>query len=90
MILFRKTAYDCRQATLLSIKREEGKIGFRESLKLYYHLLRCDPCRRLIEQSALLNKVLSEGNGMVNDQPTHALSDVARERMRRALNQMNS
>jgi hypothetical protein len=53
--LFRKTVYNCRQATLLSIKKEEGKITLVESLKLRYHLLFCDPCRRFIEQWSTIN-----------------------------------
>lgn len=54
--LFRKTVFDCRQATLLSIKREEGRITLVELLKLRYHLLFCDPCKRFIGQWQLLDK----------------------------------
>jgi hypothetical protein len=56
MVPFRKTMFNCKQATLLSIKKEEGKITPVERLKLWYHLLYCDPCRRFIYQWSVLTK----------------------------------
>jgi hypothetical protein len=90
MMLFKKTAYDCRQATLLSIKKEEGRISISERVKLSYHLLRCDPCRRFNEQSARVSELAANMKDAVSDQSPHVLSEKARERMLRALGQVNS
>jgi hypothetical protein len=43
---FKKTLYNCKQATLLSLKRDEGRISLVERVKLAYHLLYCEPCRK--------------------------------------------
>ncbi|HZY81589.1 MAG TPA: hypothetical protein VFE50_18830 [Cyclobacteriaceae bacterium] len=74
--LFSKTVYNCKQATLLSIKKEEGKISFVESLKLRYHLMFCDPCRQFIAQ---WNKITPTGV------PTFKLSEEAKERIQKKL-----
>jgi hypothetical protein len=45
---FQKTLYNCKESTLLSIKREEGRISLLERMKLAYHLWHCEPCRRFV------------------------------------------
>lgn len=58
---FKKTVFNCSQATLLSLKKEEGKITLTEHVKLSYHLLYCGVCREFIRQSHVINKI---GKGM--------------------------
>jgi hypothetical protein len=67
--------YNCRRATLLSIKKAEGKIAPFESLQLRYHLLFCDPCRRFIEQWKMLDRL------PVVELPIFKLSEEARNRI---------
>lgn len=81
---FRKTVYNCRQATLLSIKKEEGKITFVESLKLRYHLMWCDPCRQFIGQWKLLNENKNKSIGNV----PYRLPDESRERIEKKLSSL--
>ncbi len=51
MYLFKKVVFNCKRATLLSLKKDQGKITFLERAELSYHLIYCDPCRRFITQS---------------------------------------
>ena len=74
MYLFKKIVFNCKQATLLSLKKEEGIISVNERLKLYYHLLYCKYCRRFAKQSSIINK---QGNHFSNSlffDPPHLLS----------------
>lgn len=71
---FRSILYNCKQATLLSIKKEEGKISLLESAKLRYHLLMCDPCRRFIQQWEVLKS-------KKNVEAKFTLTDESRKRI---------
>jgi hypothetical protein len=83
--LFRKTVYNCRQATLLSIKKAEGKITAIETMKLRYHLLFCDPCRRFIEQWDTLEKK----DVTPAESPIYKLSDESRTRIQRRIEEIS-
>jgi hypothetical protein len=77
--LFKKTVFNCKQATLLSLKKEEGKISISERVKLFYHLLYCSYCRRFVKQSSIINHI---GKGVVNSiftHPPHTLSATIKE-----------
>ncbi|WP_394766908.1 hypothetical protein [Ferruginibacter sp.] len=77
--LFKKTVLDCKQATLLSLKKEEGKASISERVKLFYHLLYCIYCRRFVKQSSIINHI---GKAVVNKiftHPPHILSTKAKE-----------
>lgn len=84
--LFRKTVFNCKQATLLSIKREEGRITGVERMKLWYHLLYCDPCRRFIDQWDLLNKEIKKSK----KNALFTMSEQSKEDIQRRINEMNS
>ncbi len=77
--LFKKTVFNCKQATLLSLKKEEGKISFVENIKLNYHLLYCSYCRLFVAQSSMINDI---GKGVVKSiftHPPHTLSPKLKE-----------
>ncbi|MDN3654837.1 hypothetical protein QWZ08_04305 [Ferruginibacter paludis] len=83
--LFRKTVFDCKQATLLSLKKEGGKITIMERVKLFYHLLYCVYCRRFEKQSSIINHL---GEGVINSiftDPPHTLSDKAKENIQQQI-----
>lgn len=80
-MLFRRIVYDCHEATLLSIKKDEGKITLRERVQLWYHLLACDPCRNFIKQSALINQAGKKLQQLMGTQPPYKLSDTVRSRI---------
>ena len=78
---FRSIVYNCKQATLLSIKKAEGKISSLEAVKLQYHLMFCDPCRRFIQQWEMLDGSKKQ----LVDFPLFKLSEEARSRIQRHL-----
>jgi len=77
--LFKKTVFNCKQATLLSIKKEEGKISIFERVKLFYHLLYCIYCRRFAKQSSIINHIGKEVTDSIFTNPPHTLSDKVKE-----------
>lgn len=79
--LFKKTAYNCKQATLLSLKKEEGKLSLMESLKLSYHLLHCDPCQKFIEQSHQINQIGEQVAQVLLNRPPFSLSEERKQRI---------
>jgi len=81
---FKKILYDCKQATLLSIKKEEGKITLIGRLKLWYHLLYCGPCNRFIAQWKKLTQTRKRSNELV----VFRLSDEAKERIDKNLSSL--
>lgn len=83
--LFKKTILDCKQATLLALKKEAGTISLPERAKLFYHLLYCVYCRRFVKQSAIINDI---GKGIANSiftHPPHTLSAAAKETMQQQI-----
>lgn len=83
--LFRKTVFDCKQATLLSIKRAEGKITLLERAKLSYHLFYCETCRRFVNQWGQLDLRGREFNRVIETRPPFVLSEAAKDRMQKMI-----
>lgn len=72
--LFKKIVFNCKHATLLSLKKEEGSITPLERIKLAYHLSFCTPCKKFIEQSSLINSNGKSIDKSIYEQPPHTLS----------------
>jgi L-lactate utilization protein LutB len=77
--LFKKTVFDCKQATMLSLKKEEGKITIMERVKLFYHLLYCIYCRRFVKQSSIINHIGKDVINSIFTHPPHTLSAAIKE-----------
>lgn len=86
---FKKVVFDCRQATFLSVKRDEGAITPHERIKLWYHLLYCEPCRRFISHWRFLK---GAGNSAIlfSRRPPFKLPDEARAKIQGQLDQSAS
>jgi hypothetical protein len=82
---FKKTVFNCKQATLLSLKKEEGKASVLERLKLFYHLLYCIYCRRFIKQSAIINHIGKEIVSSIFTHPPHTLSAAIKDEIQQQL-----
>jgi hypothetical protein len=82
---FKKTIFDCKQATLLSIKRDQGAISLFERVKLQYHLLYCDPCRRFINQSQQLDATGKDLTNQMSSHPPFQLPEIAKERIKKII-----
>lgn len=85
MYLFKKTVYNCKRATTLSLKKEEGKISLRERLELGYHLLYCVFCRRFIRQSRQINLLGKELHRHLEKDPPFTLSPLRKEQIQKEI-----
>jgi hypothetical protein len=85
MYVFKKIVFDCKQATLLSIKKEQGKITFVERLKLSYHLLYCDPCRKFIAQWKQLGNAGKTLEKILSSRPPFLLPANVREKIQQEI-----
>jgi hypothetical protein len=74
-ILFKKIAYNCGEATLLSLKRKEDKISVLEKLKLWYHLKHCGPCQRFMDQWKVLGEIAGRMRERKTNEQSFRLSD---------------
>ena len=72
--LFKKNVFNCKQATLLALKKEEGKISIAERVKLFYHLSYCSYCRNFVKQSSIINHIRKGVVNSIFTHPPHALS----------------
>jgi hypothetical protein len=86
--LFKKTVLNCKQATLLSLKKEEGKISFGENIKLIYHLLYCKYCKRFIKQSSIINHLGETINESLFSHPTNILPAESKENIQRQVDSL--
>ena len=81
MYLFKKVVFNCKRATFLSLKKDQGKITFFERAELSYHLLYCDPCRRFIAQSHQIDKAGS----ILMSKPPFSLPTIIRDRIQQEI-----
>ena len=80
---------NCKEATLISLKKEQGKITIKERIKLSIHLLYCDACKQFIKQSAIINKAMKQIHQKLHQHPTHTLSAEAKEKLQRQLDNLH-
>jgi hypothetical protein len=85
MYLFRKIVFNCKQATILSLKKEEGKISLNERLKLSDHLLYCKVCRNFIRQSHDINRSGKAISESLFTNPPFSLTEERKQAMQRQL-----
>jgi hypothetical protein len=83
---FRKTIYNCKQATGLVLKKEEGKISFPESVKLFYHLLYCFSCRQFAKQSRFISLMIKRKG---DDQTKNTPYQLSEEKKRAIQNKLD-
>ncbi len=80
---------NCKQATLVALKKEEGKSTLGERARLFVHLLFCDACKQFIKQSALINKAMQRLYSQMHKDPTYQLSPEARQRIQEKLDKQS-
>ena len=69
----------CKEATFLTAKKEEGKLSFREKLKLMFHLSMCTYCKRFEKQAS---EICKESGHITAEEP---LPDLTREKIEKML-----
>ena len=79
-MMLRKVMYNCREATLLIVKREQGRISLLGRFRLYYHLLHCGVCRSFQSQSMVINSMVRKLAGSLENNPPYKLSDTTAQK----------
>jgi hypothetical protein len=80
--------HNCKEATKLSLKREEQGLSLKERMQLRIHLFFCDACKNFVKQSALINIAVKNLKERINQPPGQQLSAPAKERMQARLNEL--
>ncbi len=76
----------CREATLLTEKKQEGKLDVYEKLALRFHLVICDGCRRYNKQNEFLSQLLKKSSlSDITDFSKMRLADDAKVRIAQAV-----
>ncbi len=70
---------NCKEATMLMAKREEGKLSFLENIKLTIHTSMCSFCRKFEKQTTIIR---NESKHIHLDEN---LSDMARDNIERII-----
>lgn len=66
---------NCKQATFLMAKKEEGLLSFLERMKLYMHTSMCSYCKKFDIQS---NEIVNESKHIHTEDP---LPSITREKI---------
>lgn len=85
-----KIQYNCKEAQETCLKLQSGnRIGFKEWLKLKYHLFYCKYCRWFIKQSSIIDKALDLHTHSLEENPPFSLTDDQKEMMQKKLDDLN-
>jgi hypothetical protein len=85
--LFKKAVFNCKTATLLALKKNDGAASMWEELQLFYHNLYCNSCRRFIKQSAEIDILLADITRRERENPTHNLPDHVKNYLQAQIDQ---
>lgn len=85
LYLFMKIVFNCEHATFLMARKTEQKLSLKERLKLFYHLLFCDPCKRFKVQTQLIDKTLHDCREHLSHHPSQMLSSASKEKIQRTI-----
>jgi len=77
--------YNCKAATLMSLKKEDGVITAKERFGLFIHLLFCDACKQFVKQSAIINQLMHQFANSLSAHPPHKLSAESKEKLQQQL-----
>lgn len=77
----------CKQASLLSEMKNDGKLGFWAKIRLRLHLLSCSACRKFIQQSQLIGQQLKNFAEKIGSSPKFPLSEDSKRRMEEQIKQ---
>jgi hypothetical protein len=78
---------NCKEATLLSVVKEDKKLSLGLQIKLFIHLLYCSPCRAFVNQSKKITHILSNFKNSINSSPSQSLSFAKKEAMQNQINE---
>ncbi len=77
----------CKEVSKLASESLDRKLSWRERLGMRLHLLRCDLCSRYLRQLRFMRDATTKMEGQGNQTQAGGLSEEARDRIRRKLEQ---
>lgn len=69
---------DCEKASMLVLKREEGKLSNLEKFQLWLHQKICDPCVEFDQQNEIINESMKVHFKELKEEP---MPDVLKEKL---------
>jgi hypothetical protein len=87
--LFKRVIFNCKKATLLILKMQDGNATLGEQVQLIYHKLYCNVCRRFAKQSKKINTILVGVNQHEYENPSHNLPDTLKKDLQAQIDQLN-
>lgn len=78
---------NCKEATLLSVVKEDKKLSLGLQIKLFIHLLYCSSCRNFVNQSKKITHILSNFKNSINSSPSQSLSFAQKEALQNQINE---
>ena len=76
MAFIHKILLTCKDATMLTCKKQENAISFKENIQLKIHLLVCKFCAMFYKQSNLLHQHLTKMQNENNESNTLQLDET--------------
>lgn len=79
---------NCKEATLLLVKKEEKKLPFFAQLKLWMHRVYCASCRRFIKQSEQITGIAANYKSAISHTPTGVLTVEKKTTLQKTINEL--
>ena len=90
MSFFENITYSCKEATLLSLKKEEIKLTRLQKIKLFAHLVHCKYCRLFLKQAELIEKSAKNIHQQFFKNPPYTLSDESKKVFQKEIDKLNN
>ena len=78
---------NCKEATLLSVVKEDKKLSLGLQIKLFVHLIYCASCRAFVNQSKKITSILSNYKNTITSSPIHNLSLAQKDALQNKINE---
>ncbi len=84
-----KISLTCKEATCLSLITDEKTIPLFSRARLLLHRLTCPPCRRFMNQLAIISGALANYRESIFSRPPHHLSSEKKQAMQEELDKIS-
>ena len=88
--IFKKTSFNCQQATFQALRKEEEKLSVADKMKLFVHLLYCGPCRLFLKQTKMIEAAARKYKDVIFNEPTHKLSPELKNNLQKKMDELSS
>ncbi len=86
-MIFKGFTANCKEATLLSLKKEEVELSLPAKLKLLLHLVYCASCRRFAKQSVTITQLAANYKHAVAEKPLANLTSEQKCAIQKKINE---